>query len=154
VKTAPGVAITSDQSVRVPQATVIFTAATLGGSANITLNSVTLGQSAIIAVSIQSFPTNIAVTNAVFKGRVAIDNIQSSNHQERAVHSIQPRRLARTPVLIARTSLATTALDVLTDMLTNILRRQWLRAAAHRQQSVCRRGPRAGRGKLHHQIAQ
>ncbi len=80
-KPAPGVAITSDQSAGGTQANVIFSAANLGGSTNIRLDTVTLGQSGNTAVSIQSNPTNIAVTNALFKGAVEIDNIQSSNHQ-------------------------------------------------------------------------
>lgn len=60
---------------------MIFTAANLGGSTNITLDTVTLGEAANTAVSVQSKPTNIAITNAVFKGAVEIDNIQSSNYQ-------------------------------------------------------------------------
>ena len=80
-KPAPGVAITSDQSAGGTQANVIFAAANLGGSTNIRLDTVTLGQSGNTAVSIQSNPTNVAVTNSAFKGAVEIDNIQSSNHQ-------------------------------------------------------------------------
>jgi hypothetical protein len=80
VKSSPGVTITSDTSAGGTQANVIFSSIVLSGSQNITLDNITMGQSANTALSIQGNPTAIAVTNSLFKGVVEIDNIQSTNH--------------------------------------------------------------------------
>ncbi len=82
-KTAPGVTITSDASAGGTQANVIFNTANLGGSQNITLDNLTLGQpnSGLDGVSILSNPTNIAITNDLFKNDAEMDNIQSTNHR-------------------------------------------------------------------------
>jgi hypothetical protein len=74
------VTITSDTANGGTQATVVIDTANLGGSHNLTRDNLTLGKSQNTAVSIQSNPTNLAATNAVFKGDVDTDNIQSTNH--------------------------------------------------------------------------
>jgi hypothetical protein len=79
-KSSPGVVITSDTAAGATQANVIFSSVSLGGAQNITLDNLTIGQSANDALSIQSNPTNVAVTNSLFKGFTEIDNIGSTNH--------------------------------------------------------------------------
>jgi hypothetical protein len=79
-KSSPGVTITSDTAAGGTQANVIFSSVTLSGSQNITLDNLTIGQAANDAFSIQSNPTNVAITNSILKGFTEIDNIGSTNH--------------------------------------------------------------------------